>query len=56
MLFHRFEALESKALTPDLSTGRGPVIEGQYMYFCRSASRRASTTRRTERINCMLIL
>jgi quercetin dioxygenase-like cupin family protein len=34
MPFHRFESLESKALTPDLSTGRGPVIEGQYMYFC----------------------
>lgn len=34
MPFHRFEALESKALTPDLSTGRGPVIEGRYMYFC----------------------
>lgn len=34
MPFHRFEALESKALTPDLSTGRGPVIEGQYLYFC----------------------
>ncbi len=34
MPFHRFESLESKALTPDLSTGRGPVIEGRYMYFC----------------------
>ena len=34
MPFHRFEALESKALTPDLSTGRGPVIEGRYLYFC----------------------
>ena len=34
MPFHRFESIESKALTPDLSTGRGPVIEGRYMYFC----------------------
>jgi quercetin dioxygenase-like cupin family protein len=34
MPFHRFESMESKALTPDLSTGRGPVIEGRYMYFC----------------------
>jgi quercetin dioxygenase-like cupin family protein len=34
MPFHRFELLESRALTPDLSSGRGPVIEGEYMYFC----------------------
>lgn len=34
MPFHRFEHLESKALTPDLSSARGPVIEGEYMYFC----------------------
>jgi len=34
MPFHRFENLESKALTPDLSSARGPVIEGEYMYFC----------------------
>jgi len=34
MPFHRFEQLESKALTPDLSSARGPVIEGEYMYFC----------------------
>jgi quercetin dioxygenase-like cupin family protein len=34
MPFHRFESIESKALTPDLSSGRGPVIEGRYMYFC----------------------
>lgn len=34
MPFHRFESLESKALTPDLSSARGPVIEGEYMYFC----------------------
>jgi quercetin dioxygenase-like cupin family protein len=34
MPFHRFENLESKSLTPDLSSARGPVIEGEYMYFC----------------------
>lgn len=34
MPFHRFENLESKALTPDLSSARGPVIEGDYLYFC----------------------
>lgn len=34
MPFHRFEQLESKALTPDLSSARGPVIEGEYLYFC----------------------
>jgi len=32
--FHRFEALESRYLTPHLSTGTAPVIEGRYMYFC----------------------
>ena len=35
MLFHRFENLEQKNLTPDLSSARGPVIEGDYLYFCR---------------------
>ncbi len=34
MPFHRFEDIESHYLTPHLSTGRAPVIEGQYMYFC----------------------
>lgn len=34
MPFHRFEDLESNYLTPHLSTGRAPVIEGRYMYFC----------------------
>lgn len=32
--FHRFEDYESRLLTPDLSTGKAPVIEGEYMYFC----------------------
>lgn len=34
MPFHRFDALESQFLTPDLSTARGPVIEGDYLWFC----------------------
>jgi quercetin dioxygenase-like cupin family protein len=34
MPFHRFESLEQKSLTPDLSSARGPVIEGEYLYFC----------------------
>ena len=34
MLFYRFEDLESNYLTPHLSTGKAPVIEGKYMYFC----------------------
>jgi len=34
MPFYRFEALESNYLTPHLSTGKAPVIEGEYMYFC----------------------
>jgi quercetin dioxygenase-like cupin family protein len=32
--FHRFEDIESQYLTPHLSTGKAPVIDGQYMYFC----------------------
>ncbi len=34
MSFFRFEDLERNYLTPNLSSGEGPVIEGQYMYFC----------------------
>ena len=34
MPFHRFENIESNFLTPHLSSARGPVIEGKYMYFC----------------------
>lgn len=34
MPFYRFEDIESNYLTPHLSTGKAPVIEGQYMYFC----------------------
>jgi quercetin dioxygenase-like cupin family protein len=34
MPFHRFEDFESNYLTPHLSTGKAPVIEGRYIYFC----------------------
>ena len=34
MPFYRFEEIESNYLTPHLSTGKAPVIEGRYMYFC----------------------
>lgn len=34
MPFYRFEEFESHYLTPHLSTGKAPVIEGKYMYFC----------------------
>lgn len=34
MPFYRFEDIKSHYLTPHLSTGKAPVIEGQYMYFC----------------------
>jgi quercetin dioxygenase-like cupin family protein len=32
---YRFEQFERKQLTPHLSSGEGPVIEGRYMYFCK---------------------
>ena len=34
MPFYRFEDFGSEYLTPHLSTGKAPVIEGRYMYFC----------------------
>ena len=34
MPFFRFEDFESNYLTPHLSTGKAPIIEGKYMYFC----------------------
>ncbi|MEX2451782.1 MAG: cupin domain-containing protein [Rhodospirillales bacterium] len=34
MSFFRFEDFERNYLTPNLSSGEGPVIEGKYMYFC----------------------
>jgi len=33
MPFHRFDTIESKVLTPHLSTGHAPIIEGRYLYF-----------------------
>ena len=35
MPFYRFESLEQKNLTPHLSSARGPILEGQYIYFCK---------------------
>jgi quercetin dioxygenase-like cupin family protein len=34
MAFFRFEQFKSKLLTPHLSSGSAPVIEGETMYFC----------------------
>jgi quercetin dioxygenase-like cupin family protein len=34
MPFYRFEELEANFLTPHLSSGKAPVIEGEYMNFC----------------------
>lgn len=34
MSFYRFEDLESNFLAPHLSSGKAPIIEGKYMYFC----------------------
>lgn len=34
MPFHRFEDIESRRLTAHLSSGRAPIIEGRYLYFC----------------------
>ncbi|MDF1593382.1 MAG: cupin domain-containing protein [Desulfobacterales bacterium] len=34
MPFYRFEKLESKFMTPRLSTAHGPMIEGDFIYFC----------------------
>jgi quercetin dioxygenase-like cupin family protein len=34
MPFYRFEDFEAHYLTPHLSTGKAPVIDGKYMYFC----------------------
>jgi quercetin dioxygenase-like cupin family protein len=35
MTFYRFEDLQTHHLNPHLSATRGPVIEGDYMYFRR---------------------
>lgn len=42
MPFHRFENLAIHHLNPHLSTGLGPVLEGEYMYF-RIISKKAGT-------------
>jgi quercetin dioxygenase-like cupin family protein len=34
MTFHRFEEAKSQYLTPHLSTGKAPVLDGRYLYFC----------------------
>jgi quercetin dioxygenase-like cupin family protein len=34
MPFYRFDEMESRYLTPHLSTGKAPVIDGRYLYFC----------------------
>lgn len=34
MPYHRFEDYESVVLTPHLSSGRSPIIEGKYLYYC----------------------
>lgn len=34
MPFHRFEDYESVVLTPHLSSGQSPIIEGKYLYYC----------------------
>lgn len=34
MPFYRFEEIESNYLTPHLSSGKAPIVEGKYMYFC----------------------
>jgi len=45
MPFHRFEKLKSYHLNPHLSSTRGPIIEGQYMYF-RCVSKTAGSRSR----------
>lgn len=42
MPFYRFENFKSHHFNPHLSTGEGPVIEGEYMYF-RMVTKRAGT-------------
>ncbi len=34
MPFHRFEDYEAVVLTPHLSSGTSPIIEGKYLYYC----------------------
>ena len=66
MPFYRFEDFKSFRFNPHLSTGEGPVIEGDFMYF-RMVSKRAGTGSQihyhpnelmafplTGKINCMV--
>lgn len=34
MFFYRFEEMEASYLTPRLSTAHGPIVEGEFIYFC----------------------
>ena len=34
MSFYRFDEMKGKYLTPRLSSAHGPIIEGDYIYFC----------------------
>ena len=34
MTFFRFDGMERDRMTPNLSSAEGPIIEGDYMYFC----------------------
>ena len=34
MTYFRFDSMARNFLTPNLSSGEGPVIEGEYMHFC----------------------
>jgi quercetin dioxygenase-like cupin family protein len=42
MPFHRFEGMESHHFNPHLSSTRGPVLEGEYMYFRRVTKKAGS--------------
>jgi quercetin dioxygenase-like cupin family protein len=45
MAFYRFEDLQTHHLNPHLSATRGPVIEGDYMYFRRVTKEAGSRSR-----------
>ena len=45
MPYYRFEKLKSYHLNPHLSSTRGPIIEGQYMYFRRVSKTAGSRSR-----------
>ena len=34
MTFFRFDDIDRDRMTPNLSSAEGPIIEGEYMYFC----------------------